>query len=256
MRILLTGSEGKLCTRVVKPALEEHIVIPFDLVLGDDMLNGDSLYEKMKECDVVIHTAGISGPQCKDESLYEKVSVRGGKNVINVARTLEKLVVFFSSMSYYGVDAWMGHRDDTGPVTRAVPRYLPIDTEHPSVASYDISGYGVAYGMSKASIESYVISMDRFVSLRLCGFGNIPYKRKRRWQKMRQSAKRGKAPFRKMWLYSLAGTCTPEVLTEAVQWGVKQKESAVRNVGRFGTGLKDVCRVYFPTLEPADQIFV
>ena len=259
VRILLTGSEGRLCSKIVKPALSKHTIIPFDLVLGNDMLDKNSLYCKMKDCDVVVHTAGISGPQCKDVSLYEKVSVQGGKNVIDIAQELGCLVVFFSSMAYYGTDAWMRDREEKGPVAGdgvAIPKYLPIDINHPSIEAQEkLSEYGgVYYGLSKAKIEGY--AKDRFVSLRLSGCCEVTKKRERRWEKIRLGAKKGKAPFRKMWLYSLAGTCTPKCLARAVKWGVDQKESAVKNVGVFGTGLKDVCSAYFPTLEPADQIFV
>jgi len=256
MKILLTGSEGNISKSLLRPLLSDHEVVGFDLVLGDDMLDPESLKRKADGCDVIVHTAGISGPQCSDVSLYENVSVRGGKNVIDVGLP----VVFFSSMAYYGVDAWMRNRDECGPVIGdgvAVPKCLPIDTAHPSVATYgrlDNPG-GAAYGMSKAKIEEYAKGKD-FVSLRLCGFREVTAKRKRRWVKIRKKAKAGLAPYRKMWLYSLAGTCTKECLSEAVLWALEQRGTVTRNVGVMGTGLKDVCRAYFPTLEPADQIFI
>jgi len=257
MKILLTGSEGRICQDLLVPLLsKDHEVVGFDLVLGDDMLDPESLKRKADGCDIVVHTAGISGPQGKDVSLYESVSVRGGKNVIDTGLP----VVFFSSMAYYGADAWMRNREECGPVVGdgvAVPKYLPIDTSHPSVATYDglVNAGGREYGMSKVHIEEYARG-KHLVSLRLCGFREVTKRRKHRWEKVIEDAKNGNAPYRKMWLYSLAGTCTRKSLSEAMVWALEQKGGAVKNVGVMGTGLEDVCRAYFPTLEPADQIFV
>lgn len=259
MKILLTGSEGKISTNVIRPALKGHEIIPFDLVLGDDMLDVDCVKKKGVGVDLIIHTAGIAGPtKASDAKLYEKINLQGGKNIIDLGIK----TIFLSSMSRYGVDSWMRHRYEKGAIVGddvAVPKYLPIDIHHPSILEYDnLAEYkGKYYGESKAKIEEYAKTKGiHFISLRMSGFLPNLNKKTKRWEKLRRSAKEGEAICRKMHVYSIAGATTPEIIQKHILWAIKHKDCAARNTCVPGKDLEDICRVYFPTLKPSNQIFV
>lgn len=261
VKILLTGSEGKICSTLIKPMLKEHEIIPFDLVLGDNMLDLDSVRRKA-DVDIIVHTAGVAGPT-RDVPLcaYKDVNITGGVNVAKAAREFGCKVVFFSSMARYGVDAWMRHRKECGAVVGedvAVPKYFPIDEDHPSILDYDVGmlheSKGKHYGISKAVVELCLEGIDH-VALRLAGFKEWDRRRRDRLKKVRKAAKKGDTSLRKMWLYSVAGCATKAALVKALTGAIEGRLRGAVNVCEPSTGMRHVCETYFPTVEPADQIF-
>jgi nucleoside-diphosphate-sugar epimerase len=268
-RVLITGSEGRISTRTLKPALAPHYdLVGFDLVLGDDLLDDDSLDRKLPGVDAVIHTAGIPGPLGADNAVaFDRVNHQGSRRLIE--RSKEHgvgTVIFFSSFARYGVDAWMRERYETGPVTGddvAVPRYLPIDEDHPSVLDYDglFEWGGKWYGESKARAEQVGASLAGesfgFVSLRLTGVRERSAKWVQRRRLMLEEASRGVAEQRKQWLYGTAGLTSQTLLVNTLRAVI---DAEIRGFQAFNVtdathGNHELTAAYFPENEPTDQIF-
>ena len=188
-RLLVTGSSGKLSTEVILPLLKELSwdVVQFDLQLGHNILEKDSIYRVLKDNKVsaIIHAAAIAGPtKTLDYRNFEKVNTQGSVNLIQCAQefNIDKFI-FFSSFAYYGTDAWMRNRNEIGPIVGkdvAIPKYFPMDEKHPSILEYhfdELSEYnGKYYGLSKAKVEKYVCDHMsdihfQFLSMRLAGYG-------------------------------------------------------------------------------------
>ncbi len=275
-RILLTGSEGRLATSTLKPMLEEMgdvEIIGFDTVIGDDLLYIKSLESKLlnNNIDTVIHAAAVPGPtKTNDYKMFEKVNTNGSINVMDVAaRAKIKKFIFFSSFSYYGCDAWMRDRQETGPVTGddvAIPKYLPIDEEHPSILVNDcdkLSDYnGKYYGMSKAKVEKYAAETIgqlgfSFVSMRLAGFSTKHERYIKDLERMKRDSKKGIADLRKQRLFGVAGMTTDTILKSSLKAILLADFEGCNafNICEAGSGLSDVVKAYFPTLTPTDQIF-
>jgi len=275
-KIFISGSEGKIATSLLVPlikSLGEYEIIRFDKVLGDDLLDKDSIMRKLmdKNVDTVIHTAAIAGPtKTERKELYEKVNTEGSINLIKIAsKNKVKKFVFFSSFSYYGVDAWMRYREETGPITGrdvVVPKYLPIDEDHPSILEYDLSKLtnynGKYYGMSKANVERFARDNASdlncsFISMRLAGFSKKRLKYLQRKEDVLKKSKMGISDMRKQVIYGLAGITTKSILAAALEAILKSDHEKydAYNVCEPNKGLRDVTKLYFPDLKPADTIF-
>jgi hypothetical protein len=265
-RILLTGSEGKICSLVIKPILgKSATIIPFDLVLGDDILDEKSIKKKIAGVDVVIHTAAVPGPKLENESAYKKINYKGTVNLIKCAKAANvKQFIFFSSFSRYGTDSWMRNRNERGAVEGmdvASPIYLPIDEDHPSILdhpNYDnlYKWAGLYYGKSKALIEKYaeetVDDSFQFISLRLSGFKQ-QYSRKSLGvcEKIFNDVGNHNINARKMSIYGMSGITTPSILISTIQACIafppKERFMAFNTV-ESNEGLDDIIGAYFPNL--------
>lgn len=154
MKIFLTGSEGFI-GRKLRQGLRTngHEVREYDLVYGQDILDKKMLKEQMEGIDVVIHLAGIRGPdvimngQYEEEDL-ETINYEGTKGVVETAHELGiKRFVYASTNDVYGfsTDVFEGFPiDDTTPYPYDIHAYAKckLDTEEyfDSVAKkYDMS---------------------------------------------------------------------------------------------------------------------
>ncbi len=129
MKILVTGSAG-LIGREVEQLLrsEEHEVVGFDAVNGDDIRDASKLLAAMQGCDAVVHGAAILDEDSPD---LMAVNLAGTWNVLAAAETAQvRRVVFWSSAAALGV--FKGER---------APDYLPLDDEH---RCYPTSPYAIS----------------------------------------------------------------------------------------------------------------
>lgn len=270
MKIMVTGSEGRLCSGFLIPYLKKQgydDVTRFDKVLGDDMLIPSQLSAKMKNIDVVIHAAGIAGPiRAKNKDLFTTVNTKGSQNVIE--SSIEhgvKRFIFFGSMSYYGVDAWMRFRHEKGPVTGgdvAIPFYLPIDEDHPSILKQNLKRMtdynGSHYGLSKAKVEEFAAKATannpmQFISLRFSGFSTNQLTQQR-FKHCIQTIRDKKLNFRKQYLYHLAGITTEELVGKSVCAAmIEANPLAAYNVCESMRGLGRVIEAYFPGVKTRDD---
>ena len=107
MTILLTGSEGFIGSRVKQTLLYNgHHVLPFDLVLGNNLLNFNELEEAVKKSDAVMHIAAQA-------NLYQMENFEGGKegtdfnvlgthNIAFLCAKYKKKLIYASTVCVYG----------------------------------------------------------------------------------------------------------------------------------------------------------
>lgn len=148
MKILLTGDKGYLGSEFVKKYGSDYEIVGYDLQDGLDLLNYETLSDKIKGCDQVVHLAAIPKPvEGKDFSEYFKNNVEGSLNVFRAA--LEsgiKRVVYASSTTIYGIEG-------------GIPFHTPIAENQPLVSQYlkadqlSTRDVDLSYHMSKAMAE-------------------------------------------------------------------------------------------------------
>lgn len=113
MKVLLTGSSGRI-GRVVKPAIEEagHVVVPFDLVNGQDILKPEQLRSAMSGCNMVVHLAGIPGPvRGTSFAGFFSPNCQGTFAVMEAAVDCGiGRVIYSGSTAFYGVEPGIPYR--------------------------------------------------------------------------------------------------------------------------------------------------
>jgi len=126
MRVLVTGSRGRIGSTVSLVLAEAGLeVVDFDIVDGNDVLDGSKLRAAMKGCNAVVHAAGLMEPVTGDPERLRAVNVEGTRQALDAAAGLSvKCFVFVSSAAATGV--FKGER---------LPDYLPLDEAHPSYAT-------------------------------------------------------------------------------------------------------------------------
>ncbi len=146
-RILITGASGRLGAALTRDLSRDHDVMQFALVppadaeqratgtfLAGSVCDSGMVREAMEGVDIVVHAAAVPAPLEPFVKLMET-------NVLGTFVLLEEAgksptvrqVIFISSLSWHGL-----HERHGGP---QLPQYLPIDEDHPSMASgyYDTS---------------------------------------------------------------------------------------------------------------------
>ncbi|MFN8024822.1 MAG: NAD(P)-dependent oxidoreductase [Acidimicrobiia bacterium] len=135
--VLVTGSAGTV-GRVVVRHLEARgfTVRGYDLVDGDDLFDADRLAAATAGCDAVVHSAAIPHDSLGTRDQICRVNVDGTVRVLRAAEAAGVgRVVCISTIQVFGF------------VEReAIPRYLPIDDDHPRLSMR-------AYGRSKILTE-------------------------------------------------------------------------------------------------------
>lgn len=124
-RVLITGSAGKLGSRVIKTLQKaDYDVIGFDIKTNrsEGLSNYELLKKRMADCEFVVHTAAIPHPRSGTIENYFETNVVGSFNVMRAAAANKvKRFIYFSSIAYYGVNI-------KGRLKLA---YLPIDEGFP-----------------------------------------------------------------------------------------------------------------------------
>lgn len=132
MRILVTGNQG-LIGKAVESELSkgEAEVIGYDLKAGYDILDSETLVEKSRGCQVLVHLAALLGRDGESAEAILRTNVLGTWNVLETARIHHmEQVIFLSSVDALGIFKGEG-----------LPEYFPIDDDHPCrpTTSYAIS---------------------------------------------------------------------------------------------------------------------
>lgn len=100
MKILITGSSGFVGTHLVKRLSEKHEIVGFDLIDGQNVLDGKLLSEKMAGVDIVVHLAAfISAMESWKKPLeYLENNTQGTASTLKCAvEAGVKKFIFFSS---------------------------------------------------------------------------------------------------------------------------------------------------------------
>lgn len=125
MKILVTGHRGYLGSRFVAKHNQDFEIVGYDSVDGDDLLDKNSLENKMNGCEMVVHLAAIPKPvPGKTFDDYFKTNVEGTKNIAEIAEKLKvKRIVYGSSTTIYGIEV-------------GIPFSTPIKENQPFVSQY------------------------------------------------------------------------------------------------------------------------
>lgn len=143
MKIMITGNQG-LIGSILTPRLiaKGWEIIGYDLKSGEELNDTDKLAEKMKECEAVVHLAGIPGPWGKPWEEYQYNNVDGTLSVIEAChRNNIKKLVYMSSGATYGFSRG-----------NCVPDQFPIkeDNQRPPESELDF------YDISKIRCEEHL----------------------------------------------------------------------------------------------------
>lgn len=136
-RILVTGSSGQVGGAVARHlARLDWIVVPFDLVDGDDLRDAAAVRVAALGCEAIVHAGAIAHDSAGTPDDIVATNVLGTWHVLAAAEANAiARVVYFSSAQVFGCADGEGE-----------PDYLPIDDHHPLRASRP-------YGMSKRLAE-------------------------------------------------------------------------------------------------------
>src|SRR6187455_2417006 len=141
-RVLVTGGAGKAGRAVVRDLLEHgYDAVSVDLQRDPNLAEGQQLVadvtdygeavDALKGADAVVHLAAIPAPGLKPDELTFRVNTTSTYNVFAAAPLLGlERVVWASSETTLGL-----------PFERELPRYAPIDEDHPLLpeSSYALS---------------------------------------------------------------------------------------------------------------------
>jgi nucleoside-diphosphate-sugar epimerase len=168
-RVVVTGGAGKAGRAVVRDLLERgHDVVSVDLVRDPNLTEGQQLVadltdygetvDALKGADAVVHLAAIPAPGLKPDELTFRVNTGSTYNVFAAAPLVGiRRVVWASSETTLGL-----------PFEREVPRYAPIDEEHPLLPES-------SYALSKVVSEEMARQFSRWNGIPHVGlrFSNV-----------------------------------------------------------------------------------
>lgn len=147
MKILVTGSEGYIGSRLVRE-LAGHEVVRFDAKLGQNIADPKDVSDAARGCDVIVHLAGIVGiAACeKDQAQAGLVNVVGTRNVLQQG----KKVIFSSVLAKYETD-WV---DERTPVCPSSTYYkTKLQAEALVQTGHVVLRFGALYGVNPAAMR-------------------------------------------------------------------------------------------------------
>jgi nucleoside-diphosphate-sugar epimerase len=168
-RIVVTGGAGKAGRAVVRDLLEHgYDVVSVDMLRDPNLAEGQQLVvdltdygqtvDALRGADVVVHLAAIPAPGLKPDELTFRVNTTSTYNVFAAAPLVGlRRVVWASSETTIGL-----------PFERELPRYAPIDEEHPLLPES-------SYALSKVVSEEMARQFSRWNGIPHIGlrFSNV-----------------------------------------------------------------------------------
>jgi nucleoside-diphosphate-sugar epimerase len=168
-RVVVTGGAGKAGRAVVRDLLDHgYEVASIDLVRDPNLTDGHQLIadvtdygetvDALKGADAVVHLAAIPAPGLKADEVTFRVNTTSTYNVFAAASLLGlRRVVWASSETTLGL-----------PFERELPRYAPIDEEHPLLPES-------SYALSKVISEEMARQFNRWKGIPYVGlrFSNV-----------------------------------------------------------------------------------
>ena len=176
MKVLVTGGSGTIGPYVLRALLNAgHAVTCYSRTtappvegagfLAGDIMDADRLAQACRGCDAVVHLAAVPGPRRATPPQLMSINVIGTVHVLEAAlgNGIRK-VVFASSGAAAGF---------TFPCHKMVPRYFPVDEEHPAepqdeyglsklVGEITCKRYSDAYGVQTLCLRiNYAWYLDR-----------------------------------------------------------------------------------------------
>lgn len=118
MKVLLTGGDGFIGSRLHELYSEIDWLV-YDIKRGLDVLDLETLREKARGCDVIVHLAAKidQAESVRYSAYYYLHNIEGTRNVAKVAFEQRKLLVFASSsaakdwnVNPYALSKWVGEK--------------------------------------------------------------------------------------------------------------------------------------------------
>jgi nucleoside-diphosphate-sugar epimerase len=168
-RVVVTGGAGKAGRAVVRDLLAHgYDVVSVDLnrdknLAGEQQLVADltdygEVVDALKSADAVVHLAAIPAPGLKPDEVTFRVNTTSTYNVFAAAPLVGlRRVVWASSETTLGL-----------PFERELPRYAPLDEEHPPLPES-------SYALSKVVSEEMARQFSRWNGIPYVGlrFSNV-----------------------------------------------------------------------------------
>jgi len=168
-RVVVTGGAGKAGRAVVRDLLDHgYDVVSVDLVRDPNLTDGHQIVADVTDygetvavlegADAVVHLAAIPAPGLKPDEVTFRVNTTSTYNVFAAASLLGLgRVVWASSETTLGL-----------PFERELPRYAPIDEEHPLLPES-------SYALSKVISEELARQFNRWNGIPYVGlrFSNV-----------------------------------------------------------------------------------
>lgn len=143
MKIVLTGSSGRVGRAIFGALIENHEVIGIDrqafatTSIIDDFTDRAVLERAMEGADAVIHTAALHSPQVgtSPDAEFRRINVDGTQSVIEAARASGvPRIVYTSTTALYGYavvnDSCTWVDEDTQPQPRTIYHRAKLAAEH------------------------------------------------------------------------------------------------------------------------------
>jgi nucleoside-diphosphate-sugar epimerase len=148
MKILITGHKGYLGSEFIKRFGDTYEIVGYDLQDGDDILNSETLEQRMAGCKQVIHLAAISKPiEGKSFDDYFRTNVEGTLNVARAAvQQGVQRIVYASSTTIYGIERGI-------PFSTPIQENQPFVSQHLSADMLGCRDIDLSYHMSKVMAE-------------------------------------------------------------------------------------------------------
>lgn len=155
MRVLITGAAGGIGRHIINRFQGEFEVVGFDAVEGPatsgvtwvvgDILDVEALTEAARDCEVMIHLAGIPIYNPEQELDIGRINIFGMQCAIEAAARAEvRRFIYASSICATSFINWQSPR---------VPQYFPVDEDY-----FDIPDD--VYGLSKFVNERIAMAYE------------------------------------------------------------------------------------------------
>ena len=115
MKIFITGGSGFIGSHLVKALRPDNEVVVYDIKNDDDISDINSLTFAMRDSDIIIHCAAITGIYSVDKDAHHTMQTNliGTNNALQAAKVNgAKLFINFSTSEVYGPHIYNGSEQD------------------------------------------------------------------------------------------------------------------------------------------------
>lgn len=168
MKIFLTGGSGYLAINLRKHLSERDCTFfNYDLTVGHDILDPNTIYRYMKGCNAVVHLAALPDVSYCEKNIEEAIDINiiGTCNVAHAAGMLELPIVFISTFAAKTVHNVYG-------MTKRLGELVVLRNFGVVLRLSNVYG-GIAYlGRKRSAMASFVRHKKQGISAEIFGDGS------------------------------------------------------------------------------------